>query len=205
MLLDSNRIKTDAFRVVALEAGETAAEALVEHHRSHGGVSRNEKLRHFVEQILGLPPNPVMVDRLVVRYADEVRHRLLHCAEAAGLQELREATPGVRWAVVSGGAQTELREVFTHRGLAPLFDAGIHGSPDDKHTLLARLRKTGVLEGPAVYLGDSRYDHEAATRAGLDFVFISGWTEFDSWPEYCATHAVPAVRDLSAFLNTACR
>jgi len=180
----------------------TAAEALVEHHRHHGGVSRNEKFRYFVEQILGLPPDPAKVNSLVARYADEVHHRLLGCAAASGLKELRQATPGVRWAVVSGGAQVELREVFTRRGLAPLFDAGIYGSPDDKHALLARLRETGALDGPSVYLGDSRYDHEEATCAGLDFVFISGWTEFEGWHEYCTCHALPVAHDLSAFLDT---
>lgn len=205
VLLDSNRIKTDAFRMVALEAGETAADKLVEYHRRHGGVSRNEKFRYFVEQILGLPPDSAMIDRLVARYAKEVRYRLLDCAVASGLQGLREATQGVRWAVVSGGAQAELREVFTKRGLAPLFDAGIHGSPDDKHTLLARLREAGALDGPAVFLGDSQYDHEAAIRAGLDFVFISGWTEFDDWSGYCASHTLPAVSDLSALLEITTR
>ena len=202
VLLDSNRIKTEAFRTVALEAGEIAAEKLVDHHRRHGGVSRNEKFRHFVEQILGLPPDPAMVDRLVALYAKEVRHRLLDCAVAPGLVGLREAMPGVRWAVVSGGAQAELREVFTKRGLAPFFDAGIHGSPDDKHTLLERLRETGALDGPAVFLGDSKYDHEAAIRAGLDFVFISDWTEFEDWRGYCASHSLWAVPDLSALLVT---
>jgi phosphoglycolate phosphatase-like HAD superfamily hydrolase len=205
VLLDSNRIKTEAFRTVALEAGETAADKLVDHHRRYGGVARNEKFRYFVEQILALPPDSTMVDHLVALYAKEVRHRLLDCAVAPGLQGLREATQGVRWAVVSGGAQAELREVFTKRGLAPLFDAGIHGSPDNKHTLLARLREAGALDGPAVFLGDSRYDHEAAIRAGLDFVFISGWTEFDDWSEYCASHKLTAVPDLSALLETTTR
>ena len=97
-----------------------------------------------------------MVDRLVALYAKEVRHRLLDCTVSPGLLELRASMPGVRWAVVSGGAQSELREVFTKRGLAPLFDSGIHGSPDDKHTLLARLRENGALNGPAVFLGDSK-------------------------------------------------
>jgi hypothetical protein len=57
------------------------------------------------------------VDILVARCAAEVRHWLLGCTVAHGLQALREATLGVRWAVVSGGARAEMREVFAEREL----------------------------------------------------------------------------------------
>ena len=54
---------------------------------------------------------------------------------------------------------------------------------------------------PALFLGDSRYDHEAATRAGLDFVFLKNWTEFSEWPGYCAEHEIAVVDNLRALLS----
>ena len=47
-VLDSNRIKTEAFRSAALPWGEAAAQALVDHHIGHGGVSRVAKFGHFM-------------------------------------------------------------------------------------------------------------------------------------------------------------
>lgn len=35
-----------------------------------------------------------------------------------------------------------------------------------------------------------------AIRAGLDFVFIHGWTEFADWQEYSVDHGFPVVQDV---------
>jgi len=51
-----------------------------------------------------------------------------------------------------------LREVFTQRDLAPLFDGGIFGSPDTKDSILSRELANGNIQPPALFLEDSRYD-----------------------------------------------
>ncbi|TCP20736.1 hypothetical protein [Rhodovulum adriaticum] len=83
--------------------------------------------------------------------------------------------------LVSGGDQAELREIFAARGLDGLSDGGIFGSPDRKDTILARELGTGTIRRPPLFPGGSRYDHEAAVRADLDFVFVSGWSEMSEW------------------------
>ena len=57
VLLDSNRIKTEAFYEAALSYGEDAACELVRHHREHGGVSRQLKFAYFLERIVGQQPS----------------------------------------------------------------------------------------------------------------------------------------------------
>ncbi len=206
VVLESNRLKTEAFRRTALPWGAAAAEALVAYHTAHGGIARQVKFAHFLAEILprhaapGAPPAPP-AEALLQAYAAEVRAGLMACAVAPGLEALRAATPGARWLIVSGGDQAELRAVFAARGLAGLFDGGIFGSPDDKDTILARERAAGTIPGPALFLGDSRYDHEAASRAGLDFVFVSGWSEFAGWPEHVRRHGLPVVRTLAELLE----
>lgn len=204
VVLHSNRLKTEAFRTAALPWGEAAAQALVDHHTAHGGISRFAKFRHFLDHILpdhapGAQPgrDGPDLETLLDTYAQAVRDGLLTCAVAAGLAELRAATPGARWMIVSGGAQDELREVFAARGLAELFDGGIFGSPDSKDTILARELAGGTLTRPALFLGDSRYDHQAASAAGLDFVFVSGWTEMADWQGYVARKSITSVPALA--------
>lgn len=192
VVLDSNRVKTEAFRQAGLSYGAAAAEALVAYHVAHGGVSRYAKFAHFLEHIVPGQDGPGR-EALLSAYAAAVREGLANCGVAEGLKELRAATPDARWMIVSGGDQAELREIFAARGLAGLFDGGIFGSPDTKDAILAREIAAGGIRRPALFLGDSRYDHEAASKADLDFIFVSGWSEFDGWPEYIRRHELQTV------------
>jgi phosphoglycolate phosphatase-like HAD superfamily hydrolase len=89
---------------------------------------------------------------------------------------------------VSDGDQAELRQVFERRGFAHYFDGGIYGSPIDKHSIVVDLLKTGQIQGSALLLGDSRLDHEVAKAFELDFVFVSGWTEFSDSRSFCKSN-----------------
>ena len=193
VVLDSNRVKTDAFRLAALPYGAAAAQAMVAFHVAHGGVSRYEKFRHFLHEIVG-GGSDAELQALLERYAAAVQEGLMQCAVAPGLRALRAATPAANWLIVSGGDQAELREIFRVRNLDGLFDGGIFGSPDDKITILNRECARGTIRPRALFLGDSRYDHVAASTCGLDFVFVSGWSEFHGWPEYLAENDLEAIR-----------
>jgi phosphoglycolate phosphatase-like HAD superfamily hydrolase len=204
VILNSNRIKTDAFRSVALRYGADVAEALVQFHVQHGGVSRYRKFEHLLANILGKVDNEKEVQTLASAYGEYVYRELLQCEIAPGLHELRKATADHAWMVVSGGDEAELRRVFAARGLDVLFERGVHGSPATKDVILQRELSTANLELPALFVGDSRYDHEAAQRAGLQFVFVHGWSEFQGWQAYCATHQIPIIEklaDLRAFVT----
>jgi phosphoglycolate phosphatase-like HAD superfamily hydrolase len=201
VILDSNQVKTQAFHAAALPWGQRPASDLVDYHVNHGGISRYKKFDHFLRHIVGKNPEEHELTALLDAYAREVRAGLRTCALAQGLRELRNVTPDARWMVVSGGDQNELREVFAERKVADLFDGGIYGSPDTKDTILAREAANGKIVAPAVFLGDSRYDHEAATRAVLDFIFVSGWTEFRDWQAYFLTSKATTVTSLQELLR----
>ncbi|MDX1757946.1 MAG: HAD family hydrolase, partial [Marinobacter sp.] len=53
VILNSNRVKTEAFYQAALPYGESAARALVEYHVNNGGISRYAKFERFLTTILG--------------------------------------------------------------------------------------------------------------------------------------------------------
>lgn len=208
VVLDSNRIKTEAFRQATLQYGETAADALVMHHVANGGVSRYAKFIYFVDKILpvyapGKQPGDdgPGLDALLATYATNVRTGLLTCAVAYGLIALREATAKSSWMIVSGGDQEELRDIFTARRLDTLFDGGIFGSPAVKHDIVNRELQAGNIIRPALFLGDSRLDHEVASAFELDFVFVSEWSEFSGWPEYCEYHHIPVIRSISELID----
>ena len=202
VVLDSNRIKTDAFRQVAQYYGSDAADALVQFHVERGGISRYRKFEYFLEHILQETANELSVRELADAYGERVYKELLQCGITPGLRELRKATANQSWMIVSGGDQAELRRVFMARKLEGLFDRGIHGSPTAKEAIVDREIASKNLELPALFIGDSRYDHEVASRAGLKFLFVSGWSEFPDWQAYCEEHRIPVISHVGDLLST---
>ncbi|CAM3611234.1 HAD family hydrolase [Halomonas lysinitropha] len=203
VVLDSNQVKTEAFYQATLSYGEAAAQAMVNYHVAHGGISRYKKFAHFLEQIAPLHAEQQGPDleALLQAYAGHVLKGLLSCEMAPGLEALRQQTPNARWLIVSGGDQAELRDVFAQRGIAGWFDGGIFGSPDTKDEILARELASGTIRQPALFLGDSKYDHQAASAAGLDFVFLSGWSEVERWKVWSDRNriiSIPSLANISA-------
>jgi phosphoglycolate phosphatase-like HAD superfamily hydrolase len=199
VVLNSNKVKTDAFYKTALPYGEEAAQKLVAHHVLNGGVSRYKKFEWFIQEILPTQKG-IEITKLLEVYAKFVRHGLKTCDAAEGLAELRAKTPQANWLIVSGGDQQELREVFSDRKLIELFDGGIFGSPENKDLILARELANNNIKLPALFLGDSRYDHVAASTAKLDFIFLSGWSEFLSWPEYCTQNQIKTLDSIFSLI-----
>lgn len=197
VLLDSNKVKTKAFYQAALPYGEAAAQDLLEYHVANGGVSRYKKFAYFLEHIAPLHNTQVAVEvdlaSLLNSYAELVQKGLLSCEIATGLKELRYQTQKSRWLVVSGGDQKELHSIFAQRDLSSLFDGGIFGSPDTKDHILARELDNENIQFPALFLGDSKYDYQAAHQAGIDFVFINGWSEVKDYKEWCKFNALSSI------------
>lgn len=185
VILNSNKIKTQAFYDVSKAYGHEPAQVLVDYHVQNGGISRYAKFEYFITEILGTPLEQPELNRLLEHFAQEVKKALLICDVAEGLDQLKAKTPNANWLIVSGGDQTELREVFAERGLEHYFEGGIFGSPDTKDTILSREIENGTITRPALFLGDSKYDHQAAKTAGLDFIFLTQWTEVKDHQAWC--------------------
>jgi phosphoglycolate phosphatase-like HAD superfamily hydrolase len=196
VVLDSNRIKTQAFYDTVVGFGPEAADRLVEYHKANGGVSRFKKFDYFLSEVVrgkaGLPSR----DELVARYADHVRQGLLSSRVEPTLGDLRSNLPDQHWLIVSGGAQDELRWVFKEKKIEVYFDGGIYGSPDPKEEILEREISRNNILSPALFIGDSKYDYLAAKGVDMDFLFISQWTEFSEWQSFCRSHDIPVLGSL---------
>lgn len=203
VILDSNKIKTAAFYQAALPYGQPAAEALVRYHVANGGISRYKKFAFFMEHILNESAQTkstslAAIEDLLKHYAEAVAEGLMTCNVAEGLASLRRQSSHARWLVVSGGDQSELRNVFRQRHIDYLFDGGIFGSPDTKEEILSREIASSNIQQPALFIGDSHYDYAAAQQAGLDFVFLHDWSEWQpdaEWLQHEGIHSTGRLKD----------
>ena len=191
VVLNSNKIKTQAFFDVASIYGHEVAKELKDYHLKNGGISRYAKFEYLISDILNVKSEPQVLQSLLDDFAFKVKQALMTCEVAKGLDELRQTTKQANWLIVSGGDQSELREVFTERRLDKYFDGGIFGSPDTKNLILERELNNTNITKPALFIGDSKYDYEAAQLAGLDFIFLTDWTDLVDFSSWCDERCIP--------------
>ena len=201
VLLNSNQIKSEAFYQTALPAGEKYAAELLDFHRNHGGISRNKKFEYFLNRIVATKKNRLELPALLETYANLVVDKLLKSEVSEGLDLLRDKTSEATWFVISGGNELEIKEVFSEKRIAQYFNGGIFGSPKSKDDIFKELIEEGRIKFPAIYFGDSRYDHEVAVKNSVDFVFVSNWTEFADWRAYCSDNQLPNIDKLANVIS----
>ncbi len=201
VILNSNRIKTNAFYETALSFGanEEQAMALSEYHTMFGGVSRYKKFEFFLTNIMGINASVNLIDKLSSNFSKKIKDDLLKCEISPFLLSLRRKNTDANWMIVSGGNQEELRQLFESLGIAILFNAGIFGSPDSKEVIMLRELKNQSPES-ILYIGDSIYDHKVSIMMGIDFVFLSEWTEAKNWEEYCQKNSVEYLENLGCLI-----
>lgn len=203
VILNSNKTKVQAYYDVAKRMGgnDAQAQAFVDYHIAKGSFPRNGKIQYYLKEIVQKTETPELMQQFLDTFDQILAESLMACELAEGLLDLKAYTKDAKWMVLSGGDQTGLRQIFERRDLTQYFECGIFGGPDIKEDVLAREKANGNIQFPALFVGDSKYDHQASTGAGLDFVFLSDWTEVKDWTGYCEENQVLVKNNLAELLK----
>lgn len=205
VILNTNKIKTEGFRVSTKNYKNEYVELLVKYHLLNGGISRFRKFEYFLDEILPNDSNSnknLLLEKLLVKYQSYTQKEIINAEITPELNNLRFLTKDTKWFIVSGGEQTQIRNIFKQRKLDHFFNGGIYGSPKDKDQILKREISKDNLKLPALFLGDSKYDHKVAELNKLDFIFVFNWTDFKEYNTYCKKNSlkqISMVKDLKNF------
>jgi HAD superfamily hydrolase (TIGR01549 family) len=166
VVLESADIKTNAFREL-FDGNEEA----VTYHLAHVGVSRYEKFRHIVTEILEQPYTEAEERELGQRFNQLVLDEVLRCPFVPGARELLDRRHReVPLFVASGTPQPELRQIVAARGIEHVF-AGVYGTPPTKGEIIGRILFERELDEPEVVMvGDADTDLKGAREVGVRFV-----------------------------------
>jgi len=201
VILNSNAIKTEAFRNILNNYDLDAVNEFIDYHRNNGGISRYAKLEHFLKNISPKYSRDYKVNQehlkiLLKEYSKECRFSLCHAEVTEGLFKLREISGDINWLIVSGGDQNELRDVFQKLNIDKYFNGGIFGSPDKKMDIVKREISNGLIKFPALMLGDSKLDHLVAKENNIEFLFVYQWTDFKEYEDYCKNNSIKAIKSV---------
>lgn len=201
VILNSNKIKTQAFYETAKKYGHEFAQRLVEHHLLNSGMSRYIKFKFFITKILQKKYDKALNEKLLMHFAKIMKKKLISCEIAKGLDSLKAKTKAVNWLIVSGSDQGELREILKLRNCEKYFEGGIYGSPEDKITIIKREIKSKNIKKPALFFGDSKYDYNVAKITKLDFIFLSKWSEVKDYKIWCNDNKILTAKNLLDYMK----
>lgn len=179
VVLDSNRLKTDAFGRVLADAGFSpgAVERFLAYQARNFGRSRYLLFDDFLREFAGDEPGERDRDRLLAAFGRACVDGYGDVAETEGVRDLLEwlRQSGTRLFVASGSDQEELRGVVAARGLAGYFD-DVLGSPmrktDCVGAILQRVGDPVLVARNAWFVGDAVADLQAAEDHGVAFVYV---------------------------------
>ena len=202
VILNSNKIKTDAFRKVLNNFDQNAVDEFIKYHQTNGGISRYIKFEYFLNNILpkyerNKVNKEILLMKFLAEYSSNCKSLLCKSEVSKNLKKLRRISGKIPWLVVSGGDQNELREVFKHKKIFSYFNGGIYGSPDKKNIIIQREIHNKTIKFPALMFGDSKLDFVVAKANDIDFLFVTQWTDFEDYESYCIENTIETIYSLS--------
>ena len=183
VIVESADIKTDAFiRLFAEHEGH--GEEIAAYLVANQGLSRYLKFQFIYEEILDIPLSASDRDRLSVEFSRLVLDAILRCPFVPGARELLERRhASMPLFIASATPEQELHGIVRERELERFFE-GVHGTPETKAEILARLcRERGLRAEEVVFVGDQPSDVEGARIAGVPFIGRLAHAQSNPFPE----------------------
>ena len=179
VILDSNKIKTQAFREALSSEPVDEVEKLIDFHISNGGVSRYEKFAYYFDAIKKSKNKESDIKQALCNFSSYVQSRLISCDLVPGVIEflVRMKSLNIKCFVNSGSDEIELNKIFIERGIKNLFEE-IKGSPNTKDFNTSQIISSVGEDKKGIFFGDSKSDYLSAKKYSLDFIFISGYSEW---------------------------
>jgi phosphoglycolate phosphatase-like HAD superfamily hydrolase len=172
VVVESGKIKTQAFADLYRPYGDDIAAAAVNYHQQNGGLSRYHKFHYVQQHLLGEPPlTPEAEQELDRQFSKLVVEAVIACRAVPGATELiqRESTR-IPLFVASGTPEIELQTIVEKRNLAPYF-VEVRGAPTPKQVLVAEiLSKHALIPESVLMIGDALVDYESAQANGIAFL-----------------------------------
>ncbi|MEL3970782.1 HAD-IA family hydrolase [Rossellomorea oryzaecorticis] len=174
VLLDSNKQKSDAFKITLKDYDNNYIEDFLDYHKNNGGISRYEKFKYFLSNILENKFEETTYKVMLKNFSKNCIELYTKVDMTEGSLKLLSSLSEKKCFIASGSDQEELIEVFKKRDLDKYFN-GIFGSPTPKNEIIGNILENNI--GKALMIGDSIQDYKAAFINNIDFLFVKKYSE----------------------------
>lgn len=179
VILDSNNIKTNAFKSTLTGVSEKKINQLIKYHKRFGGISRYEKFKYFYTFINIQNDKEILIKQALEKFGSIVSKQLLEAEYLPGILNFLEEIKKKKSTcfINSGSDEKELIEIFSKRKILSLFHS-VFGSPGTKIQNNKKIFKLMGRKKKYLYFGDSASDYFSTLDYNIDFIFVSGFSEW---------------------------
>ena len=173
VVVESVKIKIEAFADVYRDATPEQHAAIADYQRVHGGVGRGLKFAHFERELFGREPDDERIRYLSSEYANRVYEAVVACPFVAGAEEFLRAVHGkADIHVISGTPADELADICRRRNIAHYFES-VHGAPETKRDAFRRIVDEYRYDPREILaIGDATTEFNAARELSIAFLGI---------------------------------
>lgn len=171
VILESARIKTNAFERLFAADHPDKVEAIVAYHLKNMGISRYVKFKHIYQNILHLPLPPEKEKVLGEQFSRLIMEEMLVAPFVSGLNKfLVNNKKKYEYFIASGTPEDELISILRSRGIIDIFNE-VHGSPRSKTEIIIDiLTRYKLRPEEVVFIGDAETDQRAAQETAVIFI-----------------------------------
>lgn len=197
VIIDSTRIKTDAFYELFLPHGEDVAQKIRNYHLKNQGVDRFKKIRYAFSDIMGQSCSDETVETYATGFSRIVFDKILSCDFIPGALDFLQLIKNrnAKAFLLSATPEPELKDICKARDLDGFFTK-ICGSPTSKPEHGERiLKEYGLDRTQVTFWGDSPSDLLASQALNMKFIGITYKNEFQfpaditTIPDFTGDHA----------------
>lgn len=200
VIVESEDIKTSAFRQLFFDFGEDVAQKIVDYHLANLGISRYTKFRYGIESVLGRKLTPEYERELGERFSLLVEDAVVTCPWVNGAKEFILAYyEKIPLYIASGTPDAELKRIISRREITHCFRS-ICGTPRNKTQILSDIVEDGAWNPAEILMvGDAMADYEGASNVGLPFIGRVAEGAKNVFPS--SIRVIPDLQSLSSFIN----
>lgn len=170
VVVESSKIKTQAFYELFLPYGKNIAERVVSYHLKHQGINRFHKFAYIGEHFVNKIFTEEELNNLSVKFSELVLQKILEAPLVAGIQDFLAKMIDIPKFVISATPHEELIGICDSKKLLSYFKE-VHGGPKSKFEIgNSILQRYGFDARYVVFIGDSLQDYLAACKIGTSFI-----------------------------------
>lgn len=198
VIADTNKLKSNAFSYIFSSLNLPFLNEFLAYHKKNGGISAKKKFHHYINEINA---NSTYDSKFLEEKFRFIVKENINKQRYDPFFDTFKISKDLKFHIISGGNKKEIENFLKYKNIDNFFHGGLilGGENSKKRNFEILLNEYHIK--PYCYLGDSFNDFKTSNFFGINFYFISQWSESSDWLVWTKENNIKVYDDLSDFFN----